>query len=252
MNNIFIVTHASPNFTAPEGYSFLKVGSAAFEAEYSDDSGDNISQLNPYYCELTGLYWIWKNYKCDPEDVVGLVHYRRVFGDPGIYSILKKRFLPIEKIVKDLSRSDLIIPDRRYFKNGIYNHYKKYHEIGDLEVCLEYLRSNGKLPLEVENMIMSDKRGVVCNMFITKKKTLDEYCEWLFPMFFSVEKSLDLDSRSDFQKRAMGFLGENLFNAWLWSKPDLVLTERPILKLYKSAISNLNSYRKHILYRSIK
>jgi hypothetical protein len=103
MNNIFIVTHVPVNFTPPKGYSFLKAGSVIIENQFSDDSGDNISHLNPYYSELTGLYWIWKNYKCDPEDIVGLVHYRRVFGDSGIYSILKKTFLPIDKIIEDLS-----------------------------------------------------------------------------------------------------------------------------------------------------
>ena len=250
MNNIFIVTHVPVNFTPPKGYSFLKAGSVIIENQFSDDSGDNISNLNPYYSELTGLYWIWKNYKCDPEDIVGLVHYRRVFGDSGIYSILKKTFLPIDKIIEDLSHSDIIVPDRRYFKNGIYNFYKKYHEITDLEACLDYLSSNGKLSPEVEKMIKSDKRGVVCNMFITMKKTLDKYCEWLFPMFFSIHKNLNLDVRSEYQKRAMAFLGEHLFNVWLWSNPDLILTERPIIKLYKSAISNLNGYRKHLLYRT--
>ena len=43
-----------------------------------DNTGDNISVLNPYYCELTGLYWAWKNLECD---YLGLVHYRRYFTE---------------------------------------------------------------------------------------------------------------------------------------------------------------------------
>ncbi|MBQ0066990.1 MAG: DUF4422 domain-containing protein [Phascolarctobacterium sp.] len=42
-----------------------------------DNSGDNISIKNPFYCELTGLYWAWKNLNCD---YIGLSHYRRYFA----------------------------------------------------------------------------------------------------------------------------------------------------------------------------
>lgn len=43
-----------------------------------DDTGDNISDKNPMYCEVTAQYWAWKNLK--DVEYIGLCHYRRYFG----------------------------------------------------------------------------------------------------------------------------------------------------------------------------
>ena len=76
---IIVATHKQ--FTMPEDaelYLPIHVGSEGKEklGYQCDNEGDNISNLNPYYCELTGLYWAWKNLDCD---YLGLVHYRRYF-----------------------------------------------------------------------------------------------------------------------------------------------------------------------------
>ncbi len=48
--------------------------------DLTDMTGDNISEKNPIYCELTGLYWMWKNMiiRGAKEDYYGLYQYRRV------------------------------------------------------------------------------------------------------------------------------------------------------------------------------
>ena len=62
-----------------ELYLPVQVGSEGKEdiGFEKDNTGDNISGKNPFFCELTGLYWAWKNLKCD---YIGLVHYRRYFS----------------------------------------------------------------------------------------------------------------------------------------------------------------------------
>lgn len=69
-----------------------------------DNTGDNISEKNPYYCELTGLYWAWKNL---PADVIGLVHYRRYMGKKnGIVGLIQRYRNPLGSILdgKDIEK----------------------------------------------------------------------------------------------------------------------------------------------------
>ena len=53
-----------------------------FRACCHDDEGDNISQKNKTYCELTAQYWAWKN---EDADYYGFFHYRRYLAfDPSL------------------------------------------------------------------------------------------------------------------------------------------------------------------------
>ena len=65
----------------PEGNIYIPVQVGPAKDDFSgfvrDNTGENISEKNPNYCELTAQYWAWKNRKAD---VKGLVHYRRLFS----------------------------------------------------------------------------------------------------------------------------------------------------------------------------
>ena len=81
MTNIKIIVATHKSFEMPQNkelYLPVHVGCQGKDdlGYQGDNTGENISQLNPYYCELTGLYWAWKNLDCD---YLGLVHYRRYF-----------------------------------------------------------------------------------------------------------------------------------------------------------------------------
>ena len=82
-----------------------------------DDSGDNISDLNPFFCELTAVYWAWKNYEL--SDYVGLVHYRRFFKT----GLIKHKILLEEKIIKYMKDVDIILPKKFYFPRKVWNNY---------------------------------------------------------------------------------------------------------------------------------
>ena len=80
---IFVMTHKK--FDEPQNpiYIPLQVGKAETEdlGYLGDDTGDSISHKNKYYGELTGLYWLWKNYS--DVDIIGICHYRRYFSGEG-------------------------------------------------------------------------------------------------------------------------------------------------------------------------
>lgn len=249
MNKIFVVSHVVPDRELNPGYSLLKVGGSDFSAEFTDATGENIAALNPFYSELTALYWIWKNYRCDPGAIVGMVHYRRFFGYPNVVSVFRKEIISSDDIYSQMVRSDILIPQGRYFKDGLYGQYAKSHVLSDLDACLNYLQDKQWLTDALWQRFKQEKTGAICNMLVTRKIFLDDYCEWLFSILFAVEPTLRLGDRDPYQRRGMGFLSERLFNLWLWSKPDIRVTELPIIRVDRSQWSNLNNARKYFIGR---
>ena len=82
---ILVCCHKRDVMATEEPYMPIHVGKALHPdvdlGIQGDDTGDNISLKNSSYCELTGMYWAWKNLK--GVDVIGLCHYRRYFDFYG-------------------------------------------------------------------------------------------------------------------------------------------------------------------------
>ncbi len=74
---IIVATHKQYPLLEDDRYLPVFVGAASSDLDLPyqrDDEGENISIKNPYYSELTGLYWAYKNLKAD---YIGLCHYHR-------------------------------------------------------------------------------------------------------------------------------------------------------------------------------
>ncbi len=243
---IFVATHASVFYKLPLGYEYIRVGDQNFSCTYLDSVGNNISNLNPYYCELTGIYWIWKNY-LDKNSIVGLNHYRRVMADDSHWQVFSKTPIAINKVKAKLINFDLLLPKRLYHKLSLYDLYDKSHQINDLVLMLESLEQIHHVAFsESLNFLKNTHFGYYGNMMICKKSLFDDYCAWAFPVLDKVFKQIDFIDRTKSESRVIGYLSERLFNIWLKIHPDLKIKELPIIRLDKSHIFNWNNYRKSL------
>lgn len=243
---LFVVTHKAVK-EIPEGRTLIGVGSDKHieNVEIYDNVGDNISEKNSNYCELTALYWMWKN--CS-DDIVGLEHYQRFFCERIRGKFREVKPLSSEEITSILSDNDIILPEKVKTRKTVYNYYKdakvyysfeKAHCIEDLDVCIDIINKNFPEYRESCERVMKSHRICMCNMFVGKKELIDEYCEWLFGIFSLAEGRIDLESKTPYQKRVFGFLSERLFNVWLDFKA---------LKSYYAPVYNLHDvpFRKNI------
>ncbi|WP_261010241.1 DUF4422 domain-containing protein [Streptococcus mitis] len=199
-----------------------------------DNSGENISTLNPYYCELTGLYWAWRNLDCD---YLGLVHYRRYFTkitkryneSINIDDVILNRY-EIEEL---LENSEVIVPKRRkYYIETLYSHYDHTFDGTHLDLARTIIEMKSPEYLPSFEKVMKQRSGYMFNMFIMKKELADDYFTWLFPILDSMHESMDLSGLTDFEARLFGRVSELLFNVWL-DKNNLKMKEIPFMYMDK-------------------
>ncbi|WP_104805620.1 DUF4422 domain-containing protein [Blautia marasmi] len=222
---IYVITHKvfdDKNF-CKDGYKVLHVGTNDNMKLYylRDDVGDNIAKKNPYFCELTGMYWIWKNSEENPEDIVGLVHYRRGFTSKRenlSYSFggnvpQNIEFRQAEMLLKGY---DMIVPIPEKGFKTVCQTYAKMHHGEDLILTREAIAEACPEYLNAFDQAMKEHYYFNGNMFITQKKNFDAYASWLFSIYDRLEKKIDLSKYEDtYQARVYGFISERLLNVWL-------------------------------------
>ena len=231
---IFMACSNKKSIIKKDGYYNLLVGANKNNlngVDFKDNIGNNISDLNFTFCELTGVYWIWKNLDAD---ILGSTHYRRFFYDNKIISDYNK-VLPIDTIEEILEKYDIIIPEKAYTTPlTILEHFKKNHIESDLNICREIISKKYPDYLESFEKVMNRKYYYPCNMFITSKKIFDQYCDWLFNILLLADKRFNYTNRDNYNLRACGFLGERLFNVWLAKNSQYKAIEKPVYNNEKS------------------
>ncbi|MGI5957880.1 MAG: DUF4422 domain-containing protein [Massiliimalia sp.] len=202
-----------------------------------DDTGENISARNARLCELTAVYWAWKNLEAD---YIGLAHYRRHFT---IHKDKVRGNSPEDRLSLALTRSELepilrqcnlILPvPRNYYIETLESHFVHlpYAHEKDLRLLEQVIGELFPEYLSAFRTVMNRKQGHMFNMFVMKRELLQEYCEFLFPVLLEVDRRLDLTGYSPMEARAAGYLGEFMLDIWLEKNPipyrelDVLFTE---------------------------
>lgn len=239
---IIVATHKDHWMPADDVYLPLHVGRegklALGGVKTADNTGDNISAKNDTYCELTGLYWAWKNLDCE---YLGLCHYRRYFGhyQCGMYRYWKKRAIFGRKDYENLlGEYDIILP--RAGKHWLFSaekassptmreHYEQSHYKRDLDTAEKVVREKYPEYMPAFEAAMQSRSYHLANMFVMRKSLSDEYCTWLFDILFEVERRVDISGYDSYQRRIFGFLSERLFNVWLTYKQLHVAEAKAIM-----------------------
>lgn len=237
--NIKVIVAAHKKYQMPENEMYIPVqvgaeGKEKIEGYTQDNTGDNISSKKPYFCELTGLYWAWKNLDADYK---GLVHYRRYFTkakripkkeDEKFNIVLTKK--EAEEI---LEKTDVILPKKRnYYIEDLYSHYKHTMYIEPLDETRKIIEEKYPEYLEEFDKLHKRTSAHVFNMFIMKKEILDEYCTWLFGILFELEKRIDASKYDSFHARFYGRVSERLLDVWI-NKNQIKYEEVKVMDMQK-------------------
>ena len=220
-NNIFLPIHAGKSISTQK----LNIQT---DNEINNQPCDNISEKNAYYCELTAIYWAWKNIKTLYPNIkyIGLFHYRRflAFNERKYFcdnitknskEILNYTINP-QKIINILENSKIILPNYINFCSSLqiqyclcclstdYNQAKKvvHDEFPDYyDSFIDVMEKNNHLH--------------PCNMFVMKYDDFEKYCEWLFAVLASLENKIPYKNYDNYQRRVFGFLAERLLNVYV-------------------------------------
>ena len=243
MKNIKILISCHKQSIVPESEIMLpiEVGSTLrsnhIEGAIQDNTGENISEKNKMYCELTAQYWAWKNMKAD---YYGFFHYRRylsfsdkiyktdqwqnVIEESPSKEMVNKYHLEDAEIQRLVENYDIVLaeeknvekmPDRN---NSVYEQYKNGRSLNIRDIDLVRTIVLEKYPeyIDTFDAVLNGNKTCLCNMYIMKKEIFDRYMAWLFDILFEFEKRADMSEYTVEGYRTPGHLAERLLTVFCW------------------------------------
>lgn len=288
-NDIFIPIHLGRTLKEKEtkdGKVLREEYNWLIENMIGDDTGDNISDKNREYCELTGIYWAWKNYdKLGNPDYIGFMHYRRllvfneyeydnyeqtkinkayrdIFDNFNNDNLLDKYGLNLETINKYIQKYDLILPMKSELKLVNVNNAREDYgtiipgtDVKDYDEMVKCICENYP---EYKDYILEQRettRRYFYNIFVMRKDIFFDYCAFLFSVLEKLDKVIDTSNYSINGKRTLAYLGEALFDLYmrkLTNEANIKYKELGVLKIFESIKEYKDDKIKENIFLGIK
>ncbi|MBO5628634.1 MAG: DUF4422 domain-containing protein, partial [Aeriscardovia sp.] len=205
---ILVCAHKKDAYTRNSGiYSAIQVGKDMYPdvdlGYINDNSGENISALNPKYCEWTALYWGWKNLQ--NIEYVGLCHYRRYFDIEITESNIDKIMKSYDILITKERISSICNFDIFHSCVGIENAFLLVDTV--LSVYPDSYQS-------LVDYLLNSNHYTLCSMFLAKKEIYDDCCNFIFKILFEYEKRIK-DMPYSRMNRAIAYAGELLLGFYI-------------------------------------
>ena len=225
-----------PSYVPDHPYLYpIEAGAALagqpFSGMLRDDTGDNISAENQFYCELTPQYWAWKN---DRADYYGFFHYRRYLAFREVYPVradgskagspyacpyvecnhnhedLKQFGFEPARMRRVIQSYDLITVLRERINTSVYRQYSQFHDKSDLDLVIRILLKKHPEYCAAAREYLGSHDVYYMNMYVMSRKMFFAYMTWLFEILDAYRKTKG-NSAECLKPRIFGFLAERLF-----------------------------------------
>lgn len=237
---IIVVTHKDYQMPNDNLYMPICVGTGLKTLSNKfqpDNTGINISEKNRTYCELTAIYWAWKNIDAYR---IGVAHYRRHFTLSKGAKTIDKALTgeQLNELVKRYGVDAIFATPARFYVESIENHYihslKGYEEVHtkDIDRLKKAIHKCDPSYDESAKKVLGGNSAHMLNMFIASKENFNAYCAWLFHIIDSV---VAMSTDREDQRRYAGALSEFCLDIWT-QKNGVKIVEIPLLETEKASL----------------
>ena len=210
-------------FTEP-----IQVGAALTDidiAQLKDNKGENLSRRNQDYCEMSAVYWAWKNDR--DSDYIGLCHYRRRFViDEGMIDYIVSEgydaIYTIPQLIDGGLREEFV--ERNYF---LTPEMWELTEKAIRRLSPEYLEAWERL---TESYFL-----LPYNMFIMRRDIFDDYCTWVFVILGEVDRFY-LAQGVQRNDRYLGYIAEILNTVYVMKNKEVLKKGYVYMKMLESEV----------------